>query len=157
MKKKRNKKHCQIKRVTNMATLGTKDMLLVFVGGKKETQAFDKKSLGRINVGPTIAESLAKLSFKWSVYVAVLCRRQDGQQYIQSEQYTFDVPYSRATVENMLNEKHEELVKACNPLHVVNLGWIASTVNCDISDALADELFTKQDGWEYLAGWEIEK
>ena len=155
--KKRNKKHCQVKRVTSMATLGTKDMLLVFCGGKKETQAFDKKTLRPVNVGPTIAESIAKLPFKWSVYIAVWCRRQDGQDYIQSEQYNFDVPYHRANIENLLNERHDELIRSCNQLHIVNIGWIGSTVNYDINDKLATELFTKQSAWEHLAEWEIEK
>lgn len=154
MKKKRNKKHCQVKRVTNMATLGTKDMLLVFCGGIKETHAFSKKTLKPVTIGPSIADSLAKLPFKWSVYIAVLCRRQDGQNYIRSEQYNFDVPYHRANIENLLNERHDQLIRTCNSAHILNIGWIASTVPYDIEDSDAINLFDQQDGWDYLAEWE---
>ena len=155
--KKRTKKNCQMKRLANMALYGTSDLLLVFVGGKRETYAFDKKELSPVNIGPSIAQSLQTVAFKWSLYLAVLCRRQDGQQYIKQKVIPFFSPYSRATIENYLNEEHEKLIKICNPLHIANIGWIASTVPYEITDEIADELFTKQGGWDHLSEWQKQK
>ncbi|MGL4518042.1 MAG: hypothetical protein ACRCUH_15285 [Shewanella sp.] len=155
--KKRTKKNCQLKRLSTMALYGTSDLLLVFIGGKRETCAFDKKELSPVNIGPSIAKSLQTVAFKWSLYLAVLCRRQDGQQYIKQKVVPFFSPYSRETIENYLNEEHEKLIKICNPLHIVNIGWVASTVPFEITDEIADDLFTKQGGWDHIAEWQKQK
>lgn len=155
--KKRTKKNCQLKRLSTMALYGTSDLLLVFIGGKRETYAFDKKELTPVSIGPSIARSLQTVAFKWSLYLAVLCRRQDGQQYTRQRVRKFHSPYSRATIENYLNEEHEKLIKKCNQLHIVNIGWVASTVPYEITDDIAYDLFEKQGGWDYLAEWQKQK
>ena len=137
-----------------MARYGTSDLLLVYVGGHRKTYAFGKKTLELEPIGPSIAQSLGSVAFKWNVCIAVLCRRQDGQEYIQSSVINFDAPYKRETIETMLNEHHSQLAKTCNKEHIVNLGWIASTVPYEFDDEQTTKLFDKQNGWDYLAGWE---
>lgn len=156
-KKKGGKKNCHMKRAQKMAIFGTSDLLLVFVGGKAETYALDKKSGGPVNIGPSIAASLNSVAFKWCVYLAVLCKDQNGQQYIQSEEVKLVHPYKRELLVEMLNEKHRELIKTCNPLHVLNMGWIASTVPYEFEDQHCEKLFNLQGGWKFNAKWEEDK
>lgn len=155
--KKRNKKNCRMKRATMMATYGTSDLLLVYVGGKRETHALDKKAGTPVHIGPTIADSFHSIPFKWHVYLAVMCRTQTGEEYIQSEEMNFPAPYRRDIIQDMLNKRHDELIRTCNPEHVLNIGWIASTTPHKFDDKHCNKLFTSQDGWDYLAKWEMDK
>lgn len=155
--KKRTKKCCKVKRATMMATYGTSDLLLVFVGGTKETHALDKKTGSPVPLGPSIVDSLHSVAFKWHVYLAVFCRSQTGEEYIQSEEMNFPAPYKRRLIQDVLNEKHEALIRTCNPKHILNIGWIASTVPYAFDDKHCDKLFTIQGGWDYLAEWERDK
>lgn len=155
--KKRNKKNCKMKRAAMMATFGTSDLLLVYVGGKRETHALDKKTGTPVDIGPSIAQSLHTIPFKWHVYLAVFCRTQTGEEYIQSEEMNFPAPYKRDLISGVLNDTHDALVRTCNPQHILNIGWIASTVPYDFDDNHCNKLFIQQEGWDYLAEWEREK
>lgn len=155
--KKRNKKNCKVKRATMMATFGTSDLLLVFVGGIRETHALDKKKGSPVDIGPTIAQSLHSIPFKWHVYLAVFCRTQTGEEYIQSEEMNFPAPYRRELIQDVLNEKHDSLIRSCNQQHILNIGWIASTVPYEFEDEHCSKIFTIQGAWDYLAEWERAK
>lgn len=157
IKKKRTKKHCELKRASNTAIYGTMDLLLVFIGGVKETHALDKKTGFPVPIGPTIVKALHSIAFKWHVYLAVLCRSQDGKEYIQSEEMNFIHPYRRELLSDKLNEQHDKLIRTCNPHQILNIGWVASTVPYEFDDSFCYELFNKQGGWGYLAEWEKDK
>lgn len=156
-KKKRTKKHCELKRASNTAVYGTMDLLLVFIGGVRETHALNKKTGGHCAIGPTIVKALESVAFKWHVYLAVLCRSQTGEEYIQSEEMNFIHPYRRELISHELNDRHDKLIRTCNPAHVLNIGWIASTVPYEFDDKHCDKLFNIQNGWNYLAEWEKDK
>lgn len=154
---KRKKKCCGMKRATQMALYGTSDLLFVYCGGKRETEAVDKRTGSPVAIGPTIATSLSTCPFKWHVYLAVLCRRQDGQQYIKSEEVSVKHPYFRNAIEELLNVQHQELVAKCNPLHIVNIAWIASTTPYEFDDEYCDKLFTYKNAWEFMTPHQEEK
>jgi len=153
--KKRNKKNSQLNRSTRMARYGTSDLLLVFVGGKKETHVLDKTDGSYVNVGAIIADSFQSIAFKWSIYLAVLCRRQDGQEYIQSEEIHHQQAYRRNILEGKLNRRHEKLIESCNKLHIVNIAWIASTTPYQFNDEYCDKLLTSRDAWSKPSQWEV--
>lgn len=155
--KKRTKKNCQMKRLSVMALYGTSDLLLVFIGGKRETYAFDKKELSPVNIGPSIANSLQTVAFKWSLHLAVLCRAEDGAPEVVELVRKFDAPYSRATIENYLNEEHQKLIKECETKDIVNIGWIASTVPYEFDEDIVFNLYKKQGGWDYISKLEKQK
>lgn len=152
------KKHCTTKRHNRVASAVLKDLILVFVAGNEMgVRLMHRRKQVFVRCTELMADSISDCQFKWSVFCAITCRRQDGQQYMQSEAYNFTQPYRQSFICGYLNERHKELLHETNPAHRAGAGWIACPNGVEISEAEAAEILTKAGAWEFLAKWESEE
>lgn len=150
------KKHNMTKRHERTAKACLKGLVVAFVAGQADgmAQLVNRRTMRPVACGQATADALALCQFKWSVFCAVTCRRQDGQEYMQSEFFKFEQPYRQSGLCEYLNDKHKTMLKGANPEHRVSAAWIACPHGEDISESYAAELITKLGGWEFLAKWE---
>lgn len=151
----KKRKHCTTKRHNRIASAVLKDLVLVFVAGAdKGVRLMHRRKKVFVPCTSLMADSIANCQFKWSVFCAITLRRQDGQEYMQSEAFNFEQPYRQSFVTEYLNEQHKRLLHETNPAHRVGAGWIACPNGVEISDDEAAEILTKANAWEFLAMWE---
>lgn len=89
-----------------------------------------------------ISQALIDVPHRWTLYLAVFCRRQDGEQYTKAIELETNGIYRAAQLTEVIKEHHTQLVKAQNPGHVVSSGWIAFPYPIEFSEEQADKLFS---------------
>ena len=136
-----------------------RDYLIGYVGGgsvKQNAFIFDKSSGQIIDQFPYLmAKALNDTRFMWQVKIAVLCRRQDGQEYIQSRDIVVEHHYYHHELSDLLNKEHSKLIKETNSEHICNLSWVASTQG-ETDELLFNRIMMDADAWQHLAKWEID-
>lgn len=154
----KNRKHCTTKRHNRIASAVLKDLVLVFVAGNGEgVRLMHRRRRVFVRCTELTADSIANCQFKWSVFCAITCRRQDGQEYMQSEAHNFEHPYRQSFISDYLSEQHKRLLHEANPAHRVSAAWIACPNGVEISDEDASEILSAADAWGYQSKWESER
>lgn len=102
------------------------------------------------------AHRLITGKFKWSVYMAILCRDTLGNNYIKGEEMQCKQEYAHSDLADLLNDHHQTLLKSSNKNHLVMTAWIASPFTQDISSESAYTIFEEMGAWDYSAKWEIQ-
>lgn len=90
---------------------------------------------------PRISKALLDVPHRWTLYLAVFCRRQDGEQYTKAIELETNGIYRAAQLTEVIKDHHVPLVKAQNPGHVVSSGWIAFPYPIEFDEKQADQLF----------------
>lgn len=154
----KRKKHCATKRHERIARAIFKDLVAVFVAGSgKGVQLVNRRLKRPVRCTELMAISLQDCQFMYSVYCAITCRRQDGQEYIRSKAYNFTQPYRQSFLSEWLNSEHIELMKTTNEMHRCTAAWIACPNGVEISDSEASDIFTNLGAYNFLAKWEADK
>lgn len=145
------------KRMASLASSALRNQAVMFTGGDD-----GKCSLVDLNTNHvykpiiTIVEALENLPFQWSVLICVLCRGNDGKNYMQSEAYIWGKKYRQKELSFDLNQEHGRLIKSSNPSHLVNICWLAApNYKKEIPESKAWDIFSKDGAFDYLADWEI--
>lgn len=89
-----------------------------------------------------ISRALLDVPHRWTLYLAVFCQRQDGEQYTKAIELETGGIYRAAQLTDVIREHHVKLVQAQNPGHVVSSGWIAFPYPIEYAEADADALFS---------------
>lgn len=125
-----------------------KNKVVTFLTGDKVNYLYCLNTHKRVDVTLDLAQQLSKDPYTWSVYVAVFCRDQLGQEYMKSDSHLFTTRYRQLELVPYLNEEHNKLIKTVNRDHVIGAGWIASHEGRDFSETEAAKLFENMGCWD---------
>ncbi len=97
-----------------------------------------------------VAHAFCDFAYSWTVYFAVMCRDQQGAQYIKAEEIALNSICRADQLTGVLEHFCRELRDGCNSLHLVSSGWIANTSGIALDEARAYELFEKFGAWAHV-------
>lgn len=146
MRKKHNA-HKRLRRVAN-SMLRQNHVATVFVGGNNGySHLVNHKTQQIITPSPSLVESMTKLGFQWSTFIAVMCKDEFGQEYMKAQQFDIDQQLKQSELAEYLNDQHFGLIKSCNSNHLINVGWISSPFPIEWEEKQVSEIFGLLGGW----------
>lgn len=102
---------------------------------------------GKLITSRSIVDALVEIAHRWTIHAAILCVRQDGEEYTKSSEFTTATIYKVASLEDHIQQFVADLQATCNPTHRQNKGWIAIPDNVTLTEHQAAALFAAVDGW----------
>lgn len=156
-KAKRSKAYNPVKRLSLLAKSALNGHAVIFIGGAGESKCnmVDIRRKHIYSPAREIAEAVEKIRFKWSIYCAVFCRDQLGEEYMKGGAIVSNEEYRQSELADFVQEFHTDIIRnQVNPMHVVNVGWIATPDNCDFDEKVVGDIFATTDAWDYLSKWE---
>lgn len=141
MPKKRNKRYNPKKVVRLIDRMVLKNKVVTYVTGDSYNNLYCLKQKKLISVDKKIAVALAEQPFEWSILIAVICRDQNGTEYIKSELIASNQKYFQHELISFLAEKHQKLIQSVNRTHVIGVGWLASPEGRDWEEDQAGQIF----------------
>lgn len=157
MSKRKGKKYDPHKTIRTMSRFLMRHKVIVCLTTVDDLAVFDYKTMKLHQPDKYLLHALATDRFKWSVECAVLCRRQDGEEYLVTQKVVCEQPYTHAELVGVLNDVHRDLIASCNQLHTLNFGWIAMVSDEDVPLEKQEALYRLLDGFECLTRPEAEK
>lgn len=136
----KRKRHNPLKRLQRAAKYNIKDLYAVSVGGE-QIQVVDTK---KNQVRPFYKDelnSMGRLPYKWSVYIAIIGQNQLGDLYVKGEQLEINQPLLQGQIADVVSDHHYKLLDTFNKEHLRNVGWIASPQKHDIDPEQAFSFF----------------
>lgn len=88
-----------------------------------------------------LEKALRAVPHKWTLYMAVFCRRPDGREETNAVELALDSPVRAADLTQVIKQHHVPLVKAEPDDEVVSSGWIAFPYPFKLSPTKASRLF----------------
>lgn len=98
--------------------------------------------------GRHIADAICDIAHHWTIYLAALCVDQFGQQYIKATEIAPQGVYLSAHLTDVIETTYKDLLKTCNPLHIVGSGWIAIPDRVSLDEEQAARIFEAVGGWD---------
>ena len=83
--------------------------------------------------------------------MSVFCQQPDGSQYSKSTEFSPVGVHLVANLEQLMIEKHAELVAASNPNHMIGSGWLAIPDDVTLTEVEANRVFTAMGVWRQRA------
>ena len=124
----KRKANTPIKRKQMIARTALKNLCIAMVLGEaKYCTVMNYKSCNEVKVSQQVAELIAGLPWKWYFECSVICRDQNGKEYIVSETVHCESAYRQSDprLNDFLNTHHKAFLAKQNHLHVVTLAWVA--------------------------------
>ena len=111
---------------------------------------FNRSTLGKIRVrqGSVVQIALAEVRHRWSIFLAVLCRDQNGTCYMKSEIIQANEPYLQSELAGVCEDQHRNLILSANENHLINVCWIGIPYGGDITEAEASKIFDEYGYWD---------
>lgn len=103
------------------------------------------KSIGKSRA---IAHAICDYPHHWTIYLAVFCRSQSGENYIKSVEIAPQGQYKTDQLGEVMEQCHDDLMATCNPGHVIGSGWIARPISDSLTEEQADAIFTACGVWK---------
>lgn len=156
MSKKPRKKYNPMSIALKMAKSFSKRFAIVWAG----TLTAQVVSIGTskpVQLSKSEAYAITDTPHKWKVYLCVMCRDNFGKDYIQTQELVFTNEYYSSEVSDIVTDKLNDFYRTCNQNHRVNVGWIATTSEKDLSDRALAEMMTDIGAWSFLALWETKE
>ncbi|MBA6091612.1 hypothetical protein H4C81_22465 [Pseudomonas monteilii] len=94
-----------------------------------------------------VANALCDIAHHWTIYISVFCRREDGQLYSKSIQFTTEGMHLVANLESEIEKYHADLCAGSNPNHTIGSGWIAIPNKVDLTEDQANRIFKAMGAW----------
>lgn len=88
-----------------------------------------------------IAQALQSIPHRWTLHLAVFCRRPDGREETNAVELALASPVRAADLTQVIKQHHVPLVKAEPDDEVVSSGWIAFPYPFKLSPTKASRLF----------------
>lgn len=156
--KKVRKKYNANKRYDKCADVLCRDILIVYTGSQnKEMFGFNRNTGKRIYVlDPTIFKSMFTANFNWVYQLNVFCRTQQGEEYTALMEVGSPHPCLHSQLLNSLNVYHKELISKCNPLHILNIGYVASIGKESVDPEIVNKIYEQLNVYDALSPWEVE-
>ena len=156
MSKSVRKKNNNSKRMERLGTAVMKNLaVFLLIGSNPKCEMVDLKRMTKFKATPALATTIEKGRYKWTVFCAVFCRSQHGEEYMKSLVIESPSPCLQGDLVELLHEHHVALLEECNEAHLITAGWMASPTGIDWSEKLAGDIFSKMNAWENLAKWEV--
>ena len=124
----KRKANTPIKRKQMIARTALKNLCIAMVLGEaKYCTVMNYKSCNEVKVSQQVAELIAGLPWKWYFECSVVCRDQQGNEYIVSETVHCESAYRQSDprLNEFLNTHHKAFLAKQNNLHVITLAWVA--------------------------------
>ena len=151
-KRKANNPQRRIERLGKAALRGC--AITFLAGGDGLCRMVDIKTKKAFSAGPALAKTIESGRYPWSVYCAVFCRDQAGQDYMQAVVVSTNNDCIQSDLHAVLHEHHAQLLDGCNRAHTLNVGWLASPVGHEWTEQEAGAIFTNMGAWDFIAQWE---
>ena len=148
--KKRNKKYNPHRTAIHFAKSYTKNFAMVWAG-TLDAKIYNIKNNSKAILTQAKMDALTKVAHKWQVHVTVLLRDNNGRDYIQTQELRFTQEYYSEFIGDVINDTMIDLRNSCNQQHIVNVGWVATTSDKDISDKAISEMMTDAGAWDFLS------
>jgi hypothetical protein len=156
----KRKANTPIKRKLMIARTALKNLCIAMVlGESKHCTVMNYKSCNEITVSRQVADLIAGLPWKWQIECSVVCRDQQGKEYVVSETVHCESAYRQSDprLNDFLNVHHKAFLEKQNPLHVITLAWVAVPVignDVELEIETLDKIYTKLGAYEFLSTWE---
>ncbi len=148
--KKRNKKYNPHRTAIHFAKSYTKNFAMVWAG-TLDAKIYNIKNNSKAILTQAKLDAMTKVAHKWQVHVAALLRDHEGDDYIQTKRLIFKQDYYSEFIGDFINDTMIDLRNSCNQQHIVNVGWVATTSDKDISDEAISEMMTDAGAWDFLS------
>jgi hypothetical protein len=159
----KRKQNNHLKRAQLIGRQILKDKAVVFIQGlTKAATLLDLKTMQTRLATQNEATFIAKYAWKWAFELSVICRDQNGKEYVSSEPLFCSSAYRQGTPEliELLNDEHAKFAKTCNQLHFITLAWVARPVHDGDEVMTPEQLFKfyqSMGAFEYLSKWQADK
>lgn len=97
-----------------------------------------------------IASAMFDFSYRWTIYIAAMCRDERGAEYIKSVEISPDGIYKVERLTDAIEHYYLELRNSANPSHLVASGWIAIPDEISMDEAEAAKLFYAAGAWHQV-------
>lgn len=94
-----------------------------------------------------VADALCDIPHRWTIYIAGICVRQDGAQYIKSIDIRPDGVHLAESLADVVEHFYNELKNDCNPNHVIGMGWLAVPGIIDIHESQVSAVLSAVGAW----------
>lgn len=159
MAKKPRKKFNPNKQYDLVAQKCSRDILLVYIGGNdKVCYPFDRKTGKQIpQLDPRLYRSLFEARMDWTYLLVAFLRDQQGNEYHAEMEVGSPMPVMHHQLLDSVAEEHDNLIASCNPLHFVNLGYIAGVGKTSFDPVICRKIYDQMKAYEPLSHWEAEQ
>ncbi|HAC66468.1 MAG TPA: hypothetical protein DCP19_00480 [Pseudomonas sp.] len=97
-----------------------------------------------------VATAFCDFSYSWTVYISVLCRDQQGTQYIKSEEIALANICRAEQLTEVLEHFCCKLRDGCNTKHIVGTAWIADPCGVSLSEEQAAHIYDVIGAWAHV-------
>jgi len=160
-RKKKNgadKKANLLKRLSEKTRHIVSEHLLVYIPFMEEAIQPYNKYGKEVNFVPDTVKLVENTPMRWSISCYVLCRDQNGDEYMKPFVAVSPYPCKRTQMMESMADAFMEHVKKQNQLHVLTVAWIATTIGNEPTDEMADKIFSDLDVWgEFVTDYEEER
>lgn len=127
-----------IKRMRRMASYDLKDLMICNVVDLKElvgdrqtliprSLVYNRKKGAIVGVTPLQERALKSERWKWNIHSGIICRKQDGEVYLDREENIFTQTEVRLTEMNdYVTDTLSDHFLKCNPMHRLTMFWVAT-------------------------------
>lgn len=120
-------------------------------------RAYNKKA-EHVNFSAALQKSIERTPILWRVTGYVVSRSHTGEEYMKEIEVDAPFPCLRNQVKQKAADAIFKFMKTdCNHNHILGVCWIATDASNEISDELADQIFTHFGVWKELAGWQYDE
>jgi len=160
----KRKSNSSMKRKQLIARAMLKDLCVAMVMDGKEThcQVFNYKTAKEVPATQVLANTIANLPWQWYIECSVVCRDQQGKEYVVSEPVYCESAYRQndPRLSAFLNTHHVKFYKKQNAMHVITLAWVAVPnlgKQVELPIETLDKIYTELGAFENLSKWELDK
>ena len=97
-----------------------------------------------------IANAIFEFSYRWTIYIAAMCRDERGAEYIKSVEISPEGIYKVERLTDAIEHYYLDLRNGCNPNHILASGWIAIPADVTLEEAQAAKLFHAAGAWNLV-------
>lgn len=146
-------------RYNRAAAYELKDLVMVFVGGVDGlNRVFNYQTGIEVKaVTQRMFDAILEAQHLWVVQIAAFFRDQNGDEYFSAAEISAPHRCKHDQMVTGLEKEHNELIKGSNPLHLINVGYIASPRQIEFNPSRSNEIYSKLGAYEPISKWEYEK
>ncbi|KPA95393.1 hypothetical protein [Pseudomonas asplenii] len=97
-----------------------------------------------------VSDALCDIAHRWTIYIAGICIRQDGTEYIKSIDIKPDGVHMVERLSDVLEHFYKEVKADCNPIHLVGMGWLAVPGERTVTEAQLSSLLASVGAWRQV-------
>lgn len=105
---------------------------------------------GKQILSKPVSDALCDVAHRWTIYIAGICVRQDGAQYIKSIDIRPDGVHMVERLSDVLEHFYEEVKADCNPNHRIGMGWLAVPGDTPVTEARLSALLASVGAWNQV-------